>query len=108
MRVKNLTTLKKNVGRVILRSADIRKYVVVTSFGSELELKDLSQSAVYVNGNDDAMTFKGFAPSENGYTVEVKVKTDEEPVPPTGEAKETMGEETTTASGGNFVGSEVS
>ncbi|GEM_PF-242495 len=77
VRVKNLTTLKKNVGRVILRSADIRKYVVVTSFGSELELKDLSQSAVYVNGNDDAMTFEGFAPSENGYTVEVKVKTDE-------------------------------
>ena len=73
--VTNLTTLKKNVGKVILRSADVRQYVVVTSYGTELELKDLSQNPVYT-GNDASKELEGFEPGENGYTVEFKAKID--------------------------------
>ena len=75
--VTNLTTLKKNVGSVILRSADIRKYVYVETVGTELEQKDLSQNPVYTGGTDESMTFDGFDPGENGYTVEFKAKIDE-------------------------------
>ncbi len=74
--VTNLTTLKKNVGQVILRSSDLRQYVTVTSAGSELEAKDLSQTPVY-KGTDDTMEFDDFNPGENGYTVEFKAKIDD-------------------------------
>ena len=74
--VTNLTTLRKNVAKVILRSADIRKYVYVETVGSELEEKDLSQNPVYSGGSDESMTFDGFNPGENGYTIEFKAKID--------------------------------
>jgi len=73
--VTNETTLSRNTGRVILRSADVRKYVQLVSFGTPLEQKDLSQSPVYT-GSDEEQTFTDFQPGENGYTVEFKVRTD--------------------------------
>ena len=75
--VTNLTTLRHATGRVILRSADVRKYVDLTSTGTELERKDLSQNPTYSGGSDSELTFEGFNPGDNGYTIEFKVKTDQ-------------------------------
>ncbi|MGI6219631.1 MAG: carbohydrate binding domain-containing protein [Bacteroidaceae bacterium] len=76
--VTNLTTLAQNKGQVILRSGDTRCYVQVTGFGSELPTKDISASPVYAGGTDEEMEFDGFQPGENGYTIEARVKTDNE------------------------------
>ncbi len=75
--VTNLTTLRHATGRVILRSADVRKYVALSSTGTELAQKDLSSNPVYVGGGGDDMTFDGFHPGADGYTVEFKVKADQ-------------------------------
>ena len=75
--VTNVTTLAENTGKVILRSGDLRKYVALSSFGSPLPVKDISQNPVYTGGEDVNKTFEGFNPSSNGYTVEVRAKVDE-------------------------------
>ena len=75
--VTNVTTLAENTGKVILRSGDLRKYVALSSFGSPLPVKDISQNPVYAGGEDVNKTFEGFNPSSNGYTVEVRAKVDE-------------------------------
>ncbi|MCD8235541.1 MAG: hypothetical protein LUD00_02565 [Prevotellaceae bacterium] len=77
IRVTNLTTLAHNSGKVILRSGDMRAYVNVGSLGTELEQKDLSQSPVYAGGSDEEMSFDGFTPGENGYTIEFRAKVDD-------------------------------
>ena len=74
--VTNKTTLENASGQVILRSADVRRYIKVITHGTPLQQKDLSQNPVYTGGNDARMVFDGFAPSANGFTVEFKVKTD--------------------------------
>ena len=64
-------------GQLIIRSGDVRQYVKLTGYGSELEQKDLSQNPVYT-GSDAASKWNnenGFVPGENGYTVEFRVKT---------------------------------
>ena len=75
--VTNVTTLAENTGKVILRSGDLRKYVALSSFGSPLPVKDISQNPVYAGGEDVNKTFEGFNPSSNGYTVEVRAKVDD-------------------------------
>ena len=75
--VTNVTTLAENTGKVILRSGDLRKYVALSSFGSPLPVKDISQNPVYAGGEDVNKTFEGFNPSANCYTVEVRAKVDE-------------------------------
>ncbi|MCM1313692.1 MAG: hypothetical protein NC206_04915, partial [Bacteroides sp.] len=77
VRVTNLTTLAHNSGKVILRSGDMRAYVNVGTLGTELEQKDLSQNPVYAGGADEEMSFDGFNPGENGYTVEFRAKVDD-------------------------------
>ncbi len=73
--VKNTSTLARNTGRVILRSGDVRTYVNLTSTGTPLAVKDISANPAYAGGTDKEMTFDGFQPGKNGYTVEVKAKT---------------------------------
>ena len=75
--VTNVTTLAENTGKVILRSGDLRKYIALSSFGSPLPVKDISQNPVYAGGEDANKTFEGFNPSSNGYTVEVRAKVDD-------------------------------
>ena len=75
--VVNTTTLAENTGKVILRSGDTRTYVKLHSFGSPLEVKDISQNPVYAGGEDMKMTFDGFNPGKDGYTVEVRAKVDD-------------------------------
>ncbi len=77
VKVTNLTTLNHNTGKVILRSGDMRRYVNLSATGTPLEVKDISENPAYTGGNDDEMTFDGFAPGKNGYTVEVRAKTDD-------------------------------
>ena len=76
VKVTNLTTLARNTGKVILRSGDVRTYVNLTSTGSALEVKDISENPAYAGGDDEEMTFDGFNPGKDGYTVEVRTKTD--------------------------------
>ncbi len=76
VKVTNLTTLARNTGKVILRSGDVRAYVNLTSTGSALEVKDISENPAYAGGDDEEMTFDGFNPGKDGYTVEVRTKTD--------------------------------
>ena len=75
--ITNTSYRKKNVGKVIMRSGDYRAYVNLTSQGSDLVQKDITAGKVYDGGTDEAMTFEGFTPSKDGYTVEVRVKVDD-------------------------------
>ena len=66
-------------GKVIMRSGDIRSYVNVKGLGTPLQPKDISNSPIL--GSSDAEAFvktvkDGFKPTNKGYTVEFKVKTD--------------------------------
>jgi hypothetical protein len=77
IKVSNDTYRRKNWGQLILRSGDKRAYVQLRSRGSDLEQKDITANKVYTGGTDEAKTFEGFQPGENGYTVEARVKVDD-------------------------------
>ena len=75
--VKNLSSLITTTGRVILRSADMRKRVSLVAHGDALPQKDLSQNPVYTGSTDDeSKTFDASALTDNGYTIELRAKTD--------------------------------
>ena len=75
--VKNLSSLITTTGRVILRSADVRKRVNLVAHGDALPQKDLSQNPIYKGtGDDDSKSFDASGLTENGYTIEVRAKTD--------------------------------
>lgn len=70
------STQKVTEGKIILRSGDIRSYVKVKGYGTELPVKDISVSPIY-KGKNDSEFAKAFTPSPRGYTIEFRVKTDE-------------------------------
>ena len=74
--VKNLSTLAATTGKVVMRSGDKRKTVRLVGTGTPLPVKDLSQNPVYSGGKDKQKTFEGFAPGPEGFTVELRAKTD--------------------------------
>ncbi|MBP8777270.1 MAG: carbohydrate binding domain-containing protein, partial [Bacteroidaceae bacterium] len=76
VKVTLTSTMAETNGQIILRSGDVRTYVKVVGYGTPLEKKDLSQNPVYAGGDDEEMTFDGFSPTEKGYTLEFKAKTD--------------------------------
>ena len=74
--ITNHSTLNHQSGRVILRSGDIRLRVNVEATGTPLPVKDLSQDPVYTGGQDSRMTFEGFSPGPDGFTLELRARTD--------------------------------
>ena len=76
--VRNLSTLISTTGKVILRAGDKRKTVRITATGTPLPVKDLSQNPAYTGGGDGSKTFDGFTPGNDGFTLEVKARTDGE------------------------------
>ena len=74
--ITNHSTLNHQSGRVILRSGDIRLRVNVEAIGTPLPVKDLSQDPVYTGGQDARMTFEGFSPGPDGFTLELRARTD--------------------------------
>ncbi|MBO4612025.1 MAG: sugar-binding protein, partial [Bacteroidaceae bacterium] len=75
--VTNLSSKNYNTGKLILRSGDIRTYVNIISYGTPLPQKDLSQNPIYKGAaDDDNHSFDASKLSENGYTVEVRAKTE--------------------------------
>jgi cyclophilin family peptidyl-prolyl cis-trans isomerase len=74
--VVNRSTLLQQSGGIILRSGDIRLRINVDAMGTPLPVKDLSQNPAYAGGKDEHMTFEGFEPGKDGFTLEVKAKTD--------------------------------
>ena len=74
--ITNHSTLNHQSGRVILRSGDIRLRVNVEATGTPLPMKDLSQDPVYTGGQDSRMTFEGFSPGPDGFTLELRARTD--------------------------------
>jgi len=78
VRVKNLTTLIENEGRIILRSGDLRKEVRLTAYGDALPVKDISADAQKYEGAIVAsQSFDPSALSDKGYTIEIKARTDD-------------------------------
>ena len=73
--ITNHSTLNHQSGRVILRSGDIRLRVNVEATGTPLPVKDLSQDPVYTGGQDSRMTFEGFSPGPDGFTLELRART---------------------------------
>lgn len=86
--ITNLCTLASISGEIVLRSGETRRYIKVTGTGTPLECKDISGnvgqgmgiSGTGVPGDADdgyvATRNDGFAPGENGYTVEFRINTD--------------------------------
>jgi hypothetical protein len=73
------SSLKETTGVIVLRSGDIRKYINVVGYGTALPVKDIGKTPVY---KGKAAEFKktqtdGLRPTDKGYTVEFRVKTDE-------------------------------
>lgn len=62
-------------GKIVLRSGDTRSYVRVMGFGTALPIKDISAAPLVQNKADFSQSFN---PGEKGYTIEFKVKTDNE------------------------------
>ena len=78
VQVRNRTTLIENIGRIILRSGDLRKEVKLTAYGTPLEVKDLSDHIVYQGADsEESQSFDASALTDKGYTIEIKAKTDE-------------------------------
>ncbi len=76
--VKNLTSLIENTGRIILRSGDMRKEVRLTAYGDALPIKDISSQGTAFDGSPvESQTFDASALSDNGYTIEIKARTDD-------------------------------
>ncbi|MBR6947527.1 MAG: hypothetical protein IKH53_06190, partial [Muribaculaceae bacterium] len=76
--VVNRSTLHQQTGSIILRSGDIRLRINVEAIGTPLPVKDLSQNPAYTGGSDGSKTFDGFTPGNDGFTLEVKARTDGE------------------------------
>ena len=75
--VTNLSSKNTTTGRLILRSGDIRTYVNIVAQGTPLPQKDLSQNPIYTGKEDDeSRSFDASALTDNGYTIEVRAKTD--------------------------------
>ena len=77
VKVTNLTTRNNSKGKVVLRSGDMRKNVRIIAHGTPLPVKDLSQDPIYKGkDDDDSQSFDASSLTENGYSVEIKAKTD--------------------------------
>ncbi len=79
IRVKYNSTLPETDGKIILRAGDIRKYISLKGYGSELEEKSIKDNPVYAGGTDRSFSHTaadGFSAGSNGYTVEFRVKID--------------------------------
>ncbi|MBQ7571478.1 MAG: sugar-binding protein, partial [Bacteroidaceae bacterium] len=75
--VTNVSSLRTTEGRLILRSGDIRTYVNIVAHGTPLPAKDLSENPIYKGKKDDeSKSFDASGLTENGYTIEVRAKTD--------------------------------
>lgn len=75
-----LSSKKHAEGDLMLRSGDTRAFVKLIGQGGELPTKDLSGTPVHKGDNQNAFvqtSSDGFKPSEKGYTIEYKIKTDE-------------------------------
>jgi hypothetical protein len=75
--VKSLTTRNHATGSVILRSGDKRTKVTLVAYGDALPVKDLSQNPVYKGKEgDESHSFDASALTEQGYTIELRARTD--------------------------------
>ena len=75
--VKSLTTRNHATGSVILRSGDKRTKVKLVAYGDALPVKDLSQNPVYKGKEGDGShSFDASALTEQGYTIELRARTD--------------------------------
>lgn len=72
------STKKETQGVIILRSGDIRSYVKVKGIGTPLPVKDIASSPIYKGGKDETFEKTDFKPTDKGYTVEFKVKINED------------------------------
>ena len=72
------STKKESKGTIILRSGDSRSYVRVQGIGTPLPIKEIAKSAVYKGGKDQTFENSNFKPTNKGYTVEFRVKINEE------------------------------
>lgn len=72
------STKKETKGIIVLRSGDKRSYIKVQGIGSPLPVKDIAKSIIYKGGKEQAFEKKDFKQTNNGYTVEFKVKVNED------------------------------
>ena len=72
------STKKETKGIIVLRSGDSRSYVRVQGIGTPLPIKEIAKSPVYKGGKDTTFENTQFKPTEKGYTVEFRVKINEE------------------------------
>ena len=78
VRVTHLTSLIENTGRIILRSGDVRKEVKLTAYGDALPVKDLSAAGHKFDGSVVvSQSFDAESLTDNGYTIEIKARTDD-------------------------------
>lgn len=76
--VKLISTKKVTKGIIVLRSGDSRSYIRLQGIGTPLPVKEIAKSPVYKGGKDETFENTKFKPTDKGYTVEFKVKINEE------------------------------
>ena len=72
------STKKITKGIIVLRSGDSRSYIRVQGIGTPLPIKEIAKSPIYKGGKDAIFENTKFKPTEKGYTVEFRVKINEE------------------------------
>lgn len=76
--VKLINTKKITKGTIVLRSGDSRSYIRVQGIGTPLPTKTIAESPIYKGGKEETFENTKFKPTEKGYTVEFRVKINEE------------------------------
>ena len=76
--VKLNSTKKVTEGTIVLRSGDSRTYVRVQGIGTPLPIKEIIKSPAYKGGKDATFEHTKINPAPKGYTVEFRVRINEE------------------------------
>jgi len=79
IRVTLTSTLPETSGKVILRAGDIRSYIDLYGYSDGLEQKDIKGAATFKeveNGSYSHTATDGFKGTDNGYTIEFRVNTE--------------------------------
>ena len=72
------STKKETKGIIVLRSGDSRSYIRIQGIGTPLPTKTIAESPIYKGGKNETFENTKFKPTEKGYTVEFRVKINEE------------------------------
>lgn len=68
------STLKQTQGEIVLKCGEKRSYIQIKGYGTALPVKDISASPISLQSKNEKEFSQTFCPSDDGYTIEFRVK----------------------------------